>query len=99
MNIYVGNLSYQATEEDLQKLFSQYGEVESTKIITDRFSGRSRGFGFVNMNNNNEGQLSIEKLNSTLLYNMSISVNEARPREERSDRDNYSRSNSYNDRY
>ena len=99
MNIYVGNLSYQATEEDLQKLFSQYGEVESTKIITDRFSGRSRGFGFVNMNNNNEGQLSIEKLNSTILYNMSISVNEARPREERSDRDNYSRSNSYNDRY
>jgi RNA recognition motif-containing protein len=83
MNIYVSHLSWNTTSDSLQQLFSQFGEVSSARIITDRESGRSRGFGFVEMPNDEEGQKSIDTLNGTDFEGMNISVNVARPREER----------------
>jgi RNA recognition motif-containing protein len=82
MNIYVGSLSYKATEEDLKQAFESFGQVESVKIIKDRYSGESRGFGFIEMNNANEAQSAIEALNGRELKGRKISVNEARPRSE-----------------
>ncbi|HYE36683.1 RNA-binding protein [Methylocaldum sp.] len=79
-NIYVGNLSFQTTEEELRQLFAQYGEVQSVNLITDRFSGQSKGFGFVVMDSRG-GQEAIDKLNQTQVGGRSITVNEARPRE------------------
>lgn len=84
MNIYVSHLSFNTTSESLQELFAEYGEVESANIITDRESGRSRGFGFVEMPNDAEGQEAIAKLNETDFEGRTISVNVARPRTERS---------------
>ncbi|HST21399.1 MAG TPA: RNA-binding protein [Blastocatellia bacterium] len=81
--IYVGNLSYQTTEGDLSTLFEQVGPVESVNIITDRDTGRSKGFGFVEMGNE-EADKAIAQFNGTELNGRSITVNEARPREERS---------------
>jgi RNA recognition motif-containing protein len=82
MKIYVGNLAYQTTSEDLEQLFSQSGEVESAVIIEDRETGRSRGFGFVEMVNQDEGEAAIEALNGADFQGRSLTVNEARPREE-----------------
>lgn len=80
MNIYVGNLAWEVKEEDLREAFAAFGEVESAKIITDRFSGRSRGFGFVEMPNNEEANAAIADLDGKDLKGRAIKVNEARPR-------------------
>ncbi len=83
-NIYVGNLSFRATESELRDAFSQYGEVTKVSIITDRETGRSRGFGFVEMGNSHEARAAIQGLNQTMLGDREISCNEARERESRS---------------
>jgi RNA recognition motif-containing protein len=100
MNIYVSNLSYSLTDEDLNNAFAEYGEVQSAKVITDRYTGRSRGFGFVEMNDN-EGKTAIEQLNGATLDNKIISVAVSRPKEERSDNrfDNRRNNSRRNDRY
>ena len=82
MNIYVGNLAYEVTEEDLTATFGEYGQVASARIITDRFSGRPRGFGFVEMSNDSEAQAAINDLNGKDLKGRTITVNQARPRDE-----------------
>jgi len=83
MNIYVGNLSWNTDDRSLTDLFSQYGQVESARIIEDRETGRSRGFGFVEMPDDNEGRAAIEALNGYEHDGRPLKVNEARPREER----------------
>ncbi len=83
MNIFVGNLNFQTTDDQLQGLFSEFGEVSSAKIIFDKFTNRSRGFGFVEMPDNAAAQQAIDKLNSSTFDRNVIVVNEARPREER----------------
>ena len=83
MRIYVGNLSFQATEESLREAFAQHGEVEEVAIITDRDTGRSRGFAFVTMSDDEQAQAAIEALNGTDLEGRTISVNEARPKRTR----------------
>ncbi len=88
MNIYVGNLSYNLSDNDLQQKFAEFGAVSSAKIIEDRDTGRSKGFGFVEMPNDDEGAKAIEGLNGTDVDGRSLTVNEARPREERPRRDN-----------
>ena len=82
MNIYVGNLSYEATEEDLRHAFEDFGQVESVKIITDKYSGQSKGFGFVEMPDKAEAQSAIEGLNGKELKGRMLKVSEARPRSE-----------------
>ena len=84
MNIYVGNLSYQTTEDELRDLFAEFGDVVSAKLIVDKFTGQSKGFGFVEMSNNSESQKAIDELNSRDVNGRSITVNQARPRQERS---------------
>jgi len=84
MNIYVGNLSFRATEEELRQAFSAYGQVTSATIIKDKFTGKSRGFGFVEMPDAKEGQAAIAGMNGQELGGRALTVNEARPREERS---------------
>ena len=81
MNIYVGNLSFNATERDLQDAFGEFGNVVSVKIITDRETGRPRGFAFVEMANADEGRKAIEALHQQEIDGRSVTVNEARPRE------------------
>lgn len=81
MNIYVSNLSFQVGDEDLKGFFAAYGEVTSAKVITDRETNRSRGFGFVEMPNDAEGQTAIKNLNSSVVDGRSMSVNVARPKE------------------
>ncbi|MEI7695218.1 MAG: RNA-binding protein [Chlorobium sp.] len=83
MNIYIGNLAYSVTEDDLREAFSEFGQVESASIINDKFSGRSKGFGFVDMPNDSEARQAIESLNDKDLNGRTIKVNEAKPREER----------------
>lgn len=83
MEIYVGNLSYQMTVEELQETFEQHGEVTSAKIISDRETGRSKGFGFVSMPNDDEANAAIKELNGSMIKGRSARVNEARPRERR----------------
>ena len=83
MNIYVGNLSYGLTEESLKKAFSAHGTVESARLITDRETGRAKGFGFVEMSSKEEGLKAIEALHGTELDGRTLNVNEARPRPER----------------
>src|SRR6266702_7906311 len=85
-NIYVGNLPYDTTGDDLVELFQQYGSVTSGQVIIDKFSGRSRGFGFVEMANDDEAQAAIEALNGTPYGGRPLTVNEARPREDRGSR-------------
>lgn len=82
MNIYVGNLDYKVDENELQELFEEYGNVSSAKIIMDRFSGRSKGFGFVTMDDDEEAQKAINELNGSNYKNRDMVVNEARPRKE-----------------
>jgi RNA recognition motif-containing protein len=81
MKLYVGNLSYHTSDSDLQQLFSQAGQVESTILITDRETGRSRGFGFVEMSSREEGERAIRELNGKEVDGRALTVNEARPRE------------------
>ena len=83
MNIYVGNLSYEITEEDLRLAFEQFGAVESVKIIKDKFSGQSKGFGFVEMTSRAEGQSAIDGLSGKEKKGRTLKVNEARPRSEK----------------
>ena len=83
MNIYIGNLSYDATDQDLEELFSPYGEVSKTTIIMDRETGRSKGFGFAEMPDDDAAKTAIDALNGSTFLNRNITVNEARPREER----------------
>ena len=81
MKLYVGNLSFGATDEDLQRLFSQVGSVESVSMVTDRDTGRSRGFAFVEMSLQSEGEAAIAKFNGSELDGRSLTVSEAKPRE------------------
>jgi RNA recognition motif-containing protein len=84
VNIYVGNLSFETTETELEAAFAAYGAVRSARIPSDRDTGRPRGFGFVEMDNQAEAQAAISALNGTQLGGRTLTVNEARPREERS---------------
>jgi len=93
MNIYVANIPWKATEEELKQHFSAYGEVSSAKIIMDKVTQRSRGFGFVEMPDDESGHQAIENLNNADFQGKSLVVNEARPREERP---NTFRSGGYN---
>lgn len=79
MKIYVGNLSYQVTDDDLRQAFGQHGAVSSAKVITDKFSGESKGFAFVEMPVQAEAEAAIKQLNGTLLKGRNIKVNQARP--------------------
>ncbi len=80
MNIYVGNLPYTSTDEDLRQAFAAYGEVTSANVIADKFTGRSRGFGFVEMPNAEEAKAAIEALNGKEMDGRQLRVNEARPK-------------------
>jgi|ERR1041384_92014 len=82
--IYVGGLPYSATEQELNDLFAAHGTVESARVITDRFTGQSRGFGFVEMSSGEEASAAISALNGTQLGGRTLTVNEARPQEARS---------------
>jgi RNA recognition motif-containing protein len=93
MNIYVGNLDWGVTEDDLKTAFEEFGTVESAKVITDRYSGKSRGFGFVEMPDDAEAKAAIEALNSKDLKGRAIKVNEAKPR--RDDRGGFGGSNRF----
>ena len=84
--VYVGNLSYGTTDSDLQGMFEEFGTVESAQVIIDRDSGRSKGFGFVEMRNDQEAQAAISALNGKDVDGRSLTVNEARPREDRGGR-------------
>ena len=81
--LFVGNLSFQATEEDLRELFAQAGNVETVRIITDQFTGRPRGFGFVEMATKEEAQKAVEMLNGRLFRDRNLVVDEARPQPQR----------------
>jgi cold-inducible RNA-binding protein len=83
MKLYVGNLSFQTSSEDLQELFAQAGTVESASVVEDRETGRSRGFGFVEMASKEDGEKAIEQFNGKELNGRNLNVNEARPREDR----------------
>ena len=83
MKLYVGNLSFQTTSEDLQELFAQAGTVESATVVEDRETGRSRGFGFVEMASKQEGEAAIQQFNGKEVGGRALTVNEARPREDR----------------
>ena len=95
MNIYVSNLSFNVQDEDLREFFAPYGEVTSAKIINDRETGRSRGFGFVEMSSDAASQKAIAELNETSIDGRTIKVMEAKPKEERPAR-NFNNSDSYN---
>jgi RNA recognition motif-containing protein len=84
MKLYVGKLSFQTSSEDLQQLFGQAGTVESASVVEDRDTGRSRGFGFVEMSSKEEGEAAIAQFNGTEVNGRSLTVNEAKPRENRS---------------
>jgi RNA recognition motif-containing protein len=98
VNIYVGNLSFDATEEDVRKVFEPFGKVESAKIVQDKYSGRSRGFGFVEMPSADEAKAAISGLNGKEIKGRALSVNEARPRSEKP-RGGGGRGRDRNDRY
>jgi RNA recognition motif-containing protein len=82
MNIYIGNLSYDASEDDIRSAFEDFGAVESVKIITDKYTGRSKGFGFIEMPDDSEAKTAITELNDKEFMGRNIKVNEARPRAE-----------------
>jgi len=81
--LYVGGLPYATTEDELEDLFAEHGTVESVRVITDRMTGRSKGFGFVEMSSSEEAEVAAEKLNNSDLEGRTLVVNEARPREKR----------------
>jgi len=94
MNIYVSNLSFAVQDEDLRGFFAEYGEVTSAKVIMDKFTNRSRGFGFVEMPDKTAAQKAIKELDGATVDGRAIKVNEARPKEERSNkRSSYSNNN------
>ena len=105
MNIYVSNLSFNVQDEDLREFFAEYGEVSSARVITDKFTGKSRGFGFVEMADDEAARKAIAELDGGRVEGREIKVAEARPREERSgnggggEKRSFSRNNSYNNRY
>ncbi len=82
MNIYVGNLSWEVSEDELKETFEAHGQVTSVNIITDKYTGRSRGFGFVEMSVDDEARAAIEALNNTEIKGRNMNVNEARPKAE-----------------
>jgi RNA recognition motif-containing protein len=82
MNIYVGNLNYEVNENDLTEVFEEYGTVNSSKVITDKYSGRSKGFGFVTMENHDEANHAIRELNGAVYEHRDMVVNEAKPKKE-----------------
>jgi RNA recognition motif-containing protein len=84
MNIYVGQLPYNTTEEELKSMFTEYGEVASLNLITDKFSGQSKGFGFIEMPNNAEADQAIKALNKSMLKGREIKVNQAEERRKKS---------------
>ncbi len=86
MKLYVGNLSFNTTENELQDLFSQYGTVSEVALITDKMTGRSRGFAFVTMGSGDEGQAAIGALNGKEIGGRKLTINEARPRDDRPQR-------------
>jgi RNA recognition motif-containing protein len=86
MRIYVGNLKYSVTDETLRDIFSEFGEVASADVIKDKFSGQSKGFGFVDMPNQSEAEDAIQALNDSMQDGRKLTVNEARPRSERPQR-------------
>jgi RNA recognition motif-containing protein len=106
MNIYVSNLSFNVQDEDLREFFTEYGEVTSAKVITDKFTGKSRGFGFVEMPDNEAAQKAIAELDNGIVEGRTIKVMEAKPKEDRPARSNdsfrsnngggFNNSNSYN---
>ena len=83
MNIYIGNLPFEVDDEELERTFTAYGEVSSARVIQDRFSGRSRGFGFVEMADNSQAEAAIQALNGKDFSGRPLTVNEAKPREDR----------------
>ncbi len=89
MNIYVSNLSFNVQDEDLREFFADYGEVSSAKVITDKFTGKSRGFGFVEMPDNEAAQKAIAELDNATVENRTIRVMEAKPKEEKPARSNF----------
>lgn len=86
MNIYIGNLEYGITEDKLKEVFSEFGEVSSVKLITDKYSGQSKGFGFIDMPDNSEADIAISSLNGKAINGRPVKVNEAKPRPERNSR-------------
>ena len=82
MDIYVGNLPYSVTESDLKNAFSEFGEVSNVRLVSDKFSGQSKGFGFVEMPNNSESEAAIEALNGSSFKGRNIKVNQAKSKEE-----------------
>ena len=90
MNIYVSNLSFAVQDEDLRGFFAEYGEVSSAKVIMDKFTNRSRGFGFVEMPDNASAQKAIKELDGATVDGRAIKVNEARPKEDRPKKPSYS---------
>lgn len=100
MNIYVANISFKATEDQLKELFEEFGEVQSVRIVTDRVSGRSKGFGFVEMPNDAEAREAINDLNGAEFLERTLVVNEARPRtNDDTRRRNPNRTEKYNSEY
>ena len=91
MNIYVGNLSYGVSDDQLREVFEAYGTVSSAKVISDKYSGRSKGFGFAEIDGDSEAKSAIEDLDGAEIDGRAVKVNEARPREERPRRDNFRR--------
>jgi len=89
MNIYVGNLPYSVTEEDLNEKFAEYGEVTSVNLISDKFSGQSKGFAFVEMAKQSDAEEAIKALNESSLKGRNMKVNQARPKDERPRRPRY----------
>jgi len=93
MNIYVGNLHFNLSEEELKGIFEEYGEVTSAKVITDKYSGRSKGFGFVEMPNDAEGEAAIKNLNGVDMKGRNMTVNQSEERKDNFRKDNNRRSN------
>jgi RNA recognition motif-containing protein len=89
MKIYVGNLAYSVTDDQLQTAFGAFGEVSSATVISDKFSGQSKGFGFVEMPDNAAAEKAIQALNGTPIAGRNVKVNEAKPREDRPQRSRY----------
>jgi RNA recognition motif-containing protein len=89
MNIYVGNLAWSISDDELRDLFTEFGDVSSANVIMDKFSGRSKGFGFVEMTNDSDAESAIESLNEKEIDGRNLRVNQAKPREDRPRRPKY----------